>query len=89
MEAFVSKSSTRMPFWVLICRRTMAVPMGTTSSMGSASTKGSVVKMTTTAARLLKMAGAKSMKMSFSSLTVPSRHRLSLPWILPVIFVLK
>ena len=57
--------------------------------MGRARTAGSVVKITKIAAALLKIAGAKSIKISFSSLIVPSRQRFNLPWIFPVIFSLK
>lgn len=88
MEAFLSSNSTRMPRWVLICRITMATPMGITNSMGNARMGGSVIKITTIAAMLLKIAGAKSMKTSLTSRIVPSKHLFSLPWIFPVIFSL-
>ena len=86
---FVSNNSTRIPFCVFICLKTIAVPIGITRSIGNAKITGRVVNITTIAAMLLKMAGAKSINNSFSSLTVPSRHRFNLPWMFPVIFSLK
>lgn len=42
ISALVSISSTRMPFWVLICRKTMKVPTGITSTTIRATGTGSL-----------------------------------------------
>ena len=67
----------------------MAIPIGITKSIGKARIIGKVVKITTIAAILLKIAGAKSINKSFSNLIVPSRQRFKRPCIFPVIFSLK
>ena len=89
MSALVSMRATRMPFWVLIWRSTMAVPTGTTSTTAQATGTGSCQKIVTTAARPVVTVGAKSMNSSLMSLTVPSRPRFSRPWMLPVIWPRK
>ena len=42
ISALVSISSTRMPFWVLICRKTMKAPTGITSTTIRATGTGSL-----------------------------------------------
>lgn len=78
-----------MPFCVLIWRRTINVPIGMTNITLQATPNGKETKIVTIAAIEVAMAGAKSIKSSFRSFTVPSRLRLSRPWILPVIWLRK
>ena len=59
------------------------------SSYSNANEIGNVKNIVIIAAILLNIAGAKSIKSSFSSLIVPSRHLFNLPCIFPVIFFLK
>ena len=83
-----SISSTRIPFWVLICRNTMPVPTGITRITRQATKGGNWVKMVTMAAKPVVTAGAKSMNINLISFTVPSRLRFSRPWMFPVILFL-